>query len=69
MSKFEIAIEDVRAMQLRREEINRLPLEEIIWTEGGVPVSIDKKTIEDWRFVGLNNIDFITSGEYKEEIK
>ena len=67
MSKAEIAIEDIHALMQNRRAINRLPLEDIIWTENGKPIHIDKKIIEDWDLTGLTNIDFIDSGRYKDK--
>jgi hypothetical protein len=56
-----IAIEEVLAITKRRQEINKIPLRHIIWTKDETPIDIDRKTIEDWDFTGLSNIDFITS--------
>ncbi len=46
-------------------EINKVELSEIIWTKDGKVLSIPKKTIDDFEFIGLSNIDFITSGYYR----
>jgi hypothetical protein len=67
MKKVEIAIEDVYDLMQKRQAINKLPLEDIIWTEKGKPIPIDKKVRDDWDFTGLNNIDFISSGRYREK--
>jgi hypothetical protein len=63
--KVEIAIEDVYALIQNRSAINKLPFEDIIWTEKGKPIPIDEKVVEDWCYTGLNNIDFISTGRYK----
>jgi predicted ATP-grasp superfamily ATP-dependent carboligase len=65
VSVYFIAIEEIREMQKRRNEINKLDLCDIIWTENNEEVKIDSKVIEDFELTGLNNIDFITSNYYK----
>lgn len=59
-----ITIEEVFELQKRRQRINKLPLEKIIWRKNGKPIVISKEIIEHWEFTGLNNIDFIISGAY-----
>ena len=63
--KTKISIQEVVDLNARLRAINRLSLEDIIWTLNGKPIPIDKKTIEEWDFTGLSNADFIISGAYK----
>jgi hypothetical protein len=39
-------------------EINQCELKDIRWIAGDTEILIDKKDIEEWGFIGLNNIDF-----------
>ena len=61
-----IAIEYIEWLASERQKINKTPLDEIEFFKNGMKVDISKKMIEDFEFTGLNNIDFITSGFYKE---
>ena len=51
----------------RRREINSCPLGEIAFYKNGSKVDILPKTVNDFMYTGLSNIDFITSGYYKGE--
>ena len=62
-----IAIEEVFALQKRREEINRFSLNQIIWTKNGEPLRPDRAKIDSWELTGLTNIDFVTSGEAERQ--
>ena len=60
-----IAIEYIRWLQDERVKINKAKLEEIEFYEKGMVVDASTKTIEEFNFTGLNNVDFILSGFYK----
>lgn len=34
-----------------------------------IKIDISEGKLEEWRFIGLNNFDFITSGFYKDDIQ
>lgn len=51
--------EEISKMAERRGEINRTPLEEIVWYRDGKEIPINPKWIEEWKFTGLNHVDFI----------
>lgn len=53
-----IDLADVRANLAFRRLINRTPIDQITWTDGGAPVSVDPDQIERWHFTGMNHIDF-----------
>lgn len=59
MAKIQISVEEVAALIQRRKEINIIPLENIEWTLNGVPIDIDPKEIEDFKFIGLSNVTFV----------
>lgn len=60
----QIAVEYIRWLVEERAKINRVPLESIEFFENGMKLDIQPEVLEEWRFVGLNNIDFITTNEY-----
>ena len=57
-------IEYIQWLQYERMRINATPLEEIEFSENGARVIIDKKLIEEFEIIGLNNMDYILSGYY-----
>lgn len=60
-----VRIEDVLRIQKERDAINRLKFRNIVWTRNGKEIYIDPAIKDDYALVGLNNMDFITSGYYK----
>lgn len=64
--RFRVDVEEVFRLQDERRKINALKLEEIDFYEDGKKVSIDKKILDDFRFCGLSNVDFVDSGFYKD---
>lgn len=61
-----VDIETVIGFQKWRDQINRLDLNEIEFFENDIELNISKAKDHFFRFTGLNNLDFITSGAYKE---
>lgn len=59
-----VSVEEVKALKARLHEINALELSDITWTENGKPIEIKPSHIDDWRFIGLSNADFIASEFY-----
>lgn len=50
--------EVMRQLQIRAA-LNRLPLDEIEWVrDDGTPIVFDKRLLEGWKFIGLNNVNF-----------
>jgi len=61
-----IKVSEILALKKRQSEINSYNLEDIIFIDDeDKPFEIDHEIIDDFRFTGLNNIDFITSNFYK----
>lgn len=52
-------IEDILDAQSTRNQINRLDIKEIEWYLDGEKVNISDETLEEWRFTGLSNTDFV----------
>ena len=67
MAKTEVAIEEVIELWEGRQRINRLDIEDIIWTKEGKPLSIRKGLAREFEMTGLNNNDFILTGYYWRE--
>lgn len=62
-----VNIEFVRLIQGARALINNQDLADIEFFEDGQRVEISAKVVADWAVSGLNNMDFITSKEYKRQ--
>ncbi len=62
-----VDIETIRELKRKLDEINSVPFEDIEFFENGKRVGFDKNVVADWKFIGLNNVDFITTGHYKSE--
>jgi hypothetical protein len=58
MAKIEISVEEVREIQKRRSEINSYDLHDITFTFEGKPIELSEEEVADFRYLGLNNIDF-----------
>lgn len=52
-------IEDILAAQTRRNQINRTDIKDIEWYLDGEKITIPDETLEEWRFTGLSNTDFV----------
>jgi hypothetical protein len=57
--KLIVPVEYLRWLYAERQRINAAKLEDIVWTENGKPWNIDPEEIEEFRFTGLNNCDFV----------
>jgi hypothetical protein len=54
---------EIIELNARLREINSFDLEKIDFiSERGNVLKIDKDKIDSWKFIGLNNTDFIDSG-------
>ena len=63
--KTKINTEDIFELDKKRRAFNKLDLLDIDFYEDGKRIKISKQIIDEFRFIGLNNIDFITSGFYQ----
>lgn len=63
-----VKISEIEALVQRMSEINKPELDEMQFLDdNGNELDIDKNIIEQFQFYGLNNIDFITTGFYKNK--
>jgi len=62
-----VYVEEVQKMMEYRKSINDQDLKDIEWYAGGVKIEIGDKEIEEFKFTGLNNLDFMTMDFYKDE--
>jgi len=60
-----IAVEYIRWLIDERNKINKIPLDEIVFMENGLLLDIPKEVTDKFSLIGLNNIDFISSGFYR----
>ena len=57
--KTQVNVEEVRAMNQRRAEINALEFTDIEWMLDGKPIEIDPSVAEGWDFTGMGNYSFV----------
>jgi hypothetical protein len=61
--RIKISAIEIIELNARLREINSFDLEKIDFiSERGNVLKIDKDKIDSWKFIGLNNTDFIDSG-------
>lgn len=58
MKRVRIDVEEIEALQKRRREINGIGIDSIDFYSGGKKVVIPKSALDEWKDIGLNNIDF-----------
>lgn len=60
-----------RILELKKELrlINEQHLHDIDFYKDGEKLNIDSSIIDDFSYVGLNNVDFITSNYYLDGLK
>jgi hypothetical protein len=64
--RIKISAIEIIELNARLREINSFDLEKIDFiSERGNVLKIDKDKIDSWKFIGLNNTDFIDSGFYQ----
>lgn len=63
----QIAVEYISWIMEERAKINRAELKDIEFFENGMKLDIPGEITDAWDVTGLNNIDFITSGNYKKK--
>jgi hypothetical protein len=64
--RIRISVIEIIELNTRLREINSFDLEKIDFiSERGNILKIDKDKIDSWKFIGLNNTDFIDSGFYQ----
>lgn len=61
-----VDIEHIKYLKSKLAKINEVPLEDIKFYENGKLLKIDKSLIEEFKSLGLNNVDFIMTNFYKE---
>ena len=57
--KMNFNIEDVAAHVRWRAKVNGADLRDLAFFRGGEEIPVSDKEIDDWRFTGLSNIDFV----------
>ena len=64
-----VNVNRVLAIKAELKVINKANLEDIQWIKDGTEIPITQEQIDAWEFIGLNNVDFITSEFYNEKEK
>lgn len=63
----QISIKDIRKSKEFLSHVNSFNLEDIQFLdEFGQPIEIDPETLEEWKFIGLNNTDFVMMEMFKD---
>lgn len=62
-----IDVEDVLRNQMDRQRINEADIYDMDIFENGKLVSVPKEVRKEFSFMGLNNVDFITSGFFRKK--
>ena len=63
--RFQIRVSEILQLKNRLREINDNEISNIDFLdENGLPIQIEQKNIDDWKFTGLNITDFIDSNFY-----
>ena len=55
----QVHIEKVLDLKRQLREINSVPIKEIIWLKNGSTIEYLQQDLEDFRFTGLSNTDFV----------
>jgi hypothetical protein len=56
-----VEINDILQALKDRRDFNRLDLSEVEFTKDGEPVAFTAEELDEWKFTGLSNVDFIAS--------
>jgi hypothetical protein len=67
IKKIKIDVEDVIAWGEEGARYNKHPLSEIEFFRDGKRVEIPESAIDSWRFMGMNNTDFILNRDWPTE--
>jgi hypothetical protein len=65
-TKVKIDVQQVRDARKFLRSVNKHDLENIEWLEKGVAVKISDAAVAEFKYLGLNNSDFIDGGFYKK---
>lgn len=57
-----IDINELIQVETKRNGINAIPLNDIQWMNGDVELIVNPETLDEWKFIDLSNIDFVTMG-------
>lgn len=55
-----VDVEEIISIHKRIQQINEQPLEQIEWYKKGEKIEVDKKQIDEWKFIGLSNFYFLS---------
>jgi len=60
-----VNVEYIQHLKAELRKINEVPFEQLEFYENDVKLDIPQEVLDDWKFCGLNNADFITYGFHK----
>lgn len=59
-----VDIERLHELKAELNKINRADIEALEFYEEGKKINVPLELIQKWRFIGLNNVEFITTDFY-----
>jgi hypothetical protein len=62
-----VDVEHVRALKEELASFNSLDLSVVEFYDNGNKLEVSEQALVEWKYVGLNNADFIMTGLYKEQ--
>lgn len=65
--RLQVSVEYIEWLEAERRKINSVDLTNIDFHQNGEKLDIPEKVVKRFKFVGLSNFCFITSGFYAEE--
>jgi hypothetical protein len=68
VKRIRVDIEIVEKILKERKAINIIPFYKIDWYKNGKKLYIPKKVLDEWKFTGLSNTDFVSGKVYKATI-
>lgn len=67
--KMVVDVDNLKVITGYLNQINNEDFTNVDWVENGELLKFDKELLDEWRYLGLNNCDFIKTGYYKEGFK
>jgi hypothetical protein len=62
-----IDIDRIKAIYMEIRVFREADLKDIEFFENGEPVKVNPKLIEEWKYTGLSNLEFVMLGVYKQD--
>lgn len=67
IKKINIDVDDMLKLKSDIREFNKLNLKDIEFIYNNKLININQKVLEEWKFIGLSNIDFMEHFDWEKE--